>query len=81
MRIFIFKSTANPNLGAFSGNLGASNYRVSSSCGVLRRFTAAPEAIRFAVEEFPAVRTLAHGCRWEKSASTPMASDAAPSHA
>ena len=34
-----------------------------------RRFATAAEAIRFAVEEFPAVRTLALGCRSGMSAS------------
>ena len=35
-----------------------------------RRFATAAEAISFAIEEFPAIRTLGHGCGWGKSAST-----------
>lgn len=41
-----------------------------------RRFATAAEAIRFAVEDFPAVRTLAPGCRSATNASTATASSA-----
>ena len=41
-----------------------------------RRFATAAEAIRFAVEDFPAIRTLVHGCGWEMCASTVMTSGA-----
>jgi hypothetical protein len=41
-----------------------------------RRFATAAEAIRFAVEELPAVRTLGAWMRSERSASTAMTSGA-----
>jgi hypothetical protein len=37
---------------------------------ISRRFATAADAIRFAVEDFPAIRALALGCRSEMSAST-----------